>query len=236
MVIIGISCLYDEDSDYIQLRGEYCRAVEKAGALPLLIPVMKEKLLRELLQAVSGIVLSGGGDVDPYYYGEEPLPGHCRIYPARDMVELFLAREALRSNLPVLGICRGAQVLNIAAGGTIYQDLKLKEGTRLEHAQEAPRFHPFHEITVLDNTLLARALNGKKQMRVNSFHHQAVNELGRDLRICAVSPDGVIEGIESNSHPFALGVQWHPEGLADENVPGGMELFEALTRAAAGGH
>lgn len=234
MLPIGITCLYEGDpgGGFIRLGLDYIKSIESAGGAPVPVAVTSKKNLPAIIKIIRGLLLSGGEDVDPSCFGEEPLPGQGEITPLRDGLEIALARIALAKKIPVLGICRGAQVLNIAAGGGIYQDLRYKKGRLLEHMQKAPRDHPFHSISVFEETILCRALGGRRMIKVNSFHHQAIKKLGTGFRVNAVSPDGVIEGIESAAHPFALGVQWHPEALARKRIPGGREIFAAFVQAA----
>lgn len=233
MLPIGITCLHKTNTNQMQLSLDYLAAVEKAGGIPLPFTSVNIEAIKNYFKLIKGLVLSGGGDVDPFYYGEEPVAGHGEIFPERDWLELELARLALQKDLPVLGICRGAQVLCIALGGELYQDLKLKKGLLLEHMQKAPRHHPYHKVSVLGGTLLGQVLGEGKDFRVNSFHHQAIKRPGDELIIGAVAVDGVIEAVEAPGHTFILGVQWHPEALAAKGKPGGQELFDALLGAAA---
>ncbi len=233
MIPVGITCVLDEEQGVARLGQDYIQAVEKAGGIPVPIVTADEKLFTRLLDMVKALVLSGGGDLDPCFFGEEPCAGLGAISPRRDRQEIRLASLALERDLPVLGICRGAQVLNVAAGGTLYQDLASGRGPGLEHVQKAPRPHPFHSIKVEDRTLLKKALGGLASLKVNSFHHQAVKTPARGVKISALSPDGVIEGLEFPDHSFALGVQWHPENLARVGERGGQELFDALLQVAA---
>lgn len=232
MLTVGITCtyIYNYDRDHIELGMDYIRSIERAGCIPVPIALTGEKALPGLFKIIDGLLLSGGNDVDPSYFGEEPLPGQGEISPIRDRLEIALARMALDRRVPVLGICRGAQVLNIAAGGSIYQDLRYKKGKLLEHMQKAPRDHTFHDINVFEGTILGKILGGRKKIKVNSFHHQAIKKLGARFRASAVSSDGVVEGLESRDHSFAVGVQWHPEALARKNIPGGREIFTAFAR------
>jgi putative glutamine amidotransferase len=233
MIPIGITCSYHEDLNYVKLNMDYIRAVEKAGGVPVLIAITDESLIAGFMKIIRGLILSGGVDVDPNYYGEEPLPGHGEISPQRDMIEIEMAKIALKEKIPILGICRGAQVMNIASGGSLYQNIKMKNGDLLEHMQNAPRYHPYHHISVTKDTILWNILEKKEIVRVNSFHQQVIKKLGSGFRVSAVTSDGVIEGLEAEKHPFALGVQWHPEGHASRELPGGQEIFDALIRAAS---
>lgn len=233
MIPVGITCSYAERQNVFRLGAAYCRAVEKAGGLPFVIATLRSKGVVDYLNRISGLLLSGGGDVDPYFFGEEPLPGCGEITPQRDMLELALIREALRRKMPVLAVCRGMQVLNIACGGDIYQDLAMRQEPCLQHWQKAPEQYPTHRVDMAPETILARLFEEKKSIRVNSFHHQAVRKTGTGLQVAARSSDGVIEAVEMTDRPFVLGVQWHPELLSTGGMEGGQELFDAFLQAAA---
>lgn len=234
MLPIGVTCVYNENLNIGRLNFDYIRAIEKAGGVPVPVFILKEESILPLLKIIKGLLLTGGGDVDPYYFGEEPFVGQGEISPLRDRIEIKLTKAALKRNIPLLGICRGAQVLNIAAGGSIYQDIhlnRLEKGVPLEHMQKAPRYHPFHDINIVEGTLLSRILKGKGKIRVNSFHHQAIKKVAAGFRVNALASDGIIEGVESGAHFFALGIQWHPEALALKEFPGGQEIFNAFLQA-----
>jgi putative glutamine amidotransferase len=206
----------------------YVRAVARTGAIPVLLPAWGSRYLwQEMLRGVDGLLLSGGGDPDAALFGEDPLPGQGEVQPQRDAMEIHLARCALQEGMPLLGICRGAQVMSIAAGGTLHQDLQGIQ--KVQHDQRAPRSHPIHRVWIRRQSLLHR-LTRQDQLRVNSLHHQAVKAPGR-LHICAVAPDGVTEAVEMPGHPFALGVQWHPEWLEARHSHARV-LFAALRDAA----
>lgn len=222
--VIGITVNFDYTRVRIWLPAAYARSVEAAGGLPLLIPPLEEA--RSFLWAgLQGIIFPGGGDISPLYFGREPLPGLGEIDPGRDDLEIFLAREALRRDLPVLGICRGMQVLNVVAGGTVIQHLG--PGC-LRHFQRSPRCYPSHTVTITPGSRLS-AITGEEVLPVNSFHHQAVENLAPGFRKAALAPDGVVEAIESCRHRFALGLQWHPEALAHPSSPA---IFGELVKAA----
>lgn len=228
--VIGITCAWDEEAGRYFLGRFYTAAVEAAGGLPLLLPYpLPDSGMDRLLDLVDGLLLSGGGDVDPVYFGEEPVPGCGKITPERDDFELALTRRALSAGLPVLGICRGAQVLNIAAGGDIYQDIVTQVPGCLKHSQKAPRWCATHGIMVEGGTRLARIL-GSGSLRVNSFHHQAIRRPAPGFVVSARAKDGIIEAIESIGPAFALGVQWHPEAMWERNK-GSLALFTALVEA-----
>jgi putative glutamine amidotransferase len=188
----------------------------------------------DLINGLDGVLLSGGGDVDPFFCGEEPLPGTGNISPERDAFEIGLARLALVNGLPVLGICRGIQVLNIAAGGGICQDITLVTSAPLKHAQQAPRWYPTHGLEIYPGSLLSSLLGGSAT-RVNSFHHQAVNRVADGFIVSAHSPDGVIEGIESVGSSYAVGVQFHTGGNGERDRKF-LNIFKSLVEAAESFH
>lgn len=231
--LIGVTCAWDEAGGRLFLGRMYLEAVLAAGGTPLpLAYTPEEPSLSRIIEVVDGLILSGGADVDPVLFGEEPLPGCGEITPDRDVFEVALAGLALVSATPVLGICRGIQVLNIAAGGDIYQDIVSQAGAGLaKHFQDAPRWHPTHEINVGEGTLLASLLE-PGPLRVNSFHHQAVRRAAPGFVVSARSPDGVTEALESAEHPFALGIQCHPEALWKRH-PAFLGLFKGLCQAAS---
>lgn len=222
-VRIGITCNFHGFEN--RLSAAYVRAITRTGAVPLLFPVTSHRFSWEqMLQAVDGLLLTGGGDPDAIHFGEEALPTQGEIQPGRDKMELFLASRSLTRGIPVLGICRGAQLLSIAAGGTLHQDLA--EVARVQHDQKAPRSYPIHRVSVKRSSLLYRIV-GQERFRVNSMHHQAVKSPGEGAVISAVADDGVVEAVEYPHHPFALGVQWHPEWL-EKRVSHARKLFAAF--------
>ncbi len=221
---IGITSSMTEDYGQLILRQEYLQAIVRAGGVPLVLPPSWEaELIHAYTSLCQGFLLSGGGDVDPCYWGELPSPALANISPIRDYFEIGLTKMVLRAQKPILGICRGIQVLNVAQGGSLYQDLQ----TGMSHRQNAPRSHTFHDIVIERDSRIGGIL-GLLQTRVNSFHHQAVKEVAAGFVVSALSPDGVIEAIEAETG-FAVGVQWHPEDLRDV---GTAALFKALVEAA----
>lgn len=227
--VIGLSIGGDQRHPaYLRMRRTYPRAIEQAGGLPLLIPPMEDaSALREVVQVLDGIVFPGGLDVAPAHYGdEEAHPATC-VDDVLDSLELALAAWASAGDVPTLGICRGQQLLNVALGGTLIQDLPShRPDSEVAHAQAEPRTALTHELTVDPASRLAEVL-GVQQCLVNSFHHQAVDRLGRGLRPVAWAPDGVVEGVESVEHPWLLAVQFHPEELVGFHQPS-QRLFRAL--------
>ena len=208
--IIGISGNFGEKG--LELAEGYYRSVCAAGGIAVALPPIEdsEQILGQL-EHVDGILFSGGGDINPLLLGEEPLPQLGGVNPVRDSHELLLARLAYDRGIPMLGICRGLQVLVVALGGTIHQDIKtcLPDSNPLKHSQQMPRFTSSHTITALADSIIGKTLGTK--VAVNSFHHQAVATPGPLLRITATAADGIIEGVESTDFKSVIGVQWHPE-------------------------
>jgi putative glutamine amidotransferase len=235
--VIGITCteLQPEQADRPPRIGQnqsYIRAVSRAGAAPLLIPhITDEPRLRALYGRLDGILLSGGEDIDPAHYGER-VHEKCRTIAARrDETELMLARWAMDEGKPLLAICRGIQVLNVAQGGSLYQDIQAQiPGTeRHDWYPGYPRNHRPHTVTIAPGTRLAGIVE-ETSMPVNSLHHQALKKIAPGLVVTACAPDGIVEAVEADNHPFAVAVQWHPEELAD-NDPRAQHLFDALAEA-----
>ncbi|HWP29921.1 MAG TPA: gamma-glutamyl-gamma-aminobutyrate hydrolase family protein [Chloroflexota bacterium] len=234
--LIGISCAPQaphgrRPAGFRQNRS-YARAIVAAGGLPVLVPLLDdEAALRALYERLDGLLLPGGGDVNPACYGEAPRPdsGIDGVDDLLDHVELTLARWALAEGKPLLGICRGQQALNVAAGGTLYQDIQTQLAGALCHQHPEARTALVHPITVAPDSRLAAVL-GATELRVNSIHHQAVKALAPGFRAVAYAPDGVLEGIEHEHHPFALAVQFHPEELVPHHSPS-ARLFAAFVAA-----
>jgi putative glutamine amidotransferase len=194
-----------------RIYGAYISALEDAGLTPVLVtPLHSSSAVRSLLENCAGLVLSGGEDVDPARYGEAPIPELDAVSAERDALEWLAIDTALARNLPVFGICRGIQVLNVHMGGTLYQDVPAQRPDAVIHEQPEPWGQDAHEIAISENSLLSRIVRGSC-IRVNSFHHQAIKDLAPGLAVSARTEDGLIEGVEASSHPWLVGVQWHPE-------------------------
>ena len=218
------------------LMPSYVEAVIAAGGVPLLIPLgLDEDALRVLLSQVDGLMLTGGGDIAGEHYHSEHEDFIFNIDPDRDRVELFLAREAMAQDKPLLAICRGHQVLNVALGGTLYEDVTawMPGAIKHDYFELFPRNHTAHAIAIEPDSKLAAAL-GRREAQVNSLHHQGIRDLAPGLVAVAHAPDGLIESVEGVDHPFALGVQWHPENLIYD-APPMLSLFQGLVEAAADG-
>lgn len=236
--LIGITCstaLGDASHPAAyRLNQAYARAVAYAGGAPLLIPPLGAgEVTRHLFDALDGILLPGGADLQPATYSAAPHPKLGSVDPALDETELALARWALAEHKPVLGICRGQQCLNVAAGGTLYQDIASEIPGALTHRLE-PRTALAHPIGVEPGSRLAEIL-GTTRLEVNSLHHQSVREVAPPFLLVARAPDGVIEGLEHPDHPFAVTVQFHPEELVPGHQPS-ERLLAAFIAAAAAVH
>jgi putative glutamine amidotransferase len=212
---------------------DYVASVEQAGGRVRVLEVSESP--RKLLQELDGLVLTGGGDVDPVLYGEDRHPTVDDAEPGRDEFEIDLARRAVAEDLPLLAICRGAQVLNVAAGGTLVQDIPSEIASDLSHSIQEPKHAVAHDVHVSAGSHLERALgagviDAAHACRVNSRHHQSVGKVGAGLSATAIAPDGVVEAIERAGSTFCLGVQWHPENFwrTGEFAP----LFAAFVAAA----
>lgn len=205
----------------------YLEAIEAAGGLPVVIPPLPEEDMDELISRVSGVCLSGGPDIHPRAYGQKEDPSLGPTWVDLDDAELAVACAAIEANIPILAICRGAQALNVARSGTLFQDLPVRDGSHIRHRRGHGQPNISHPVEVAPDSLLARSL-GTTELTVNSFHHQSSDQLGRGLRAVAWSPDGVIEGIEAPGRDFVVGVQWHAEAMEDEPA---QRLFEAFVDA-----
>jgi putative glutamine amidotransferase len=214
------------------VNGAYIRAVQAAGGIPVLLtPHFTPEVQAALWQRLDGLLLTGGGDIEPGRFGEPRHPTVDDVAPARDELEIGLTRRALADDVPLLAICRGIQVLNVALGGTLVQDIASELPGALAHSQTAPRHEPTHAVKVMgEGTRLGRVL-GAAEIAVNSLHHQALKRLGEGLSPVAWAPDGVIEGVEMPGERFVLGVQWHPEELVGHD-PAARHLFAAVVDAA----
>jgi putative glutamine amidotransferase len=218
------------------IRPAYIEAIVAAGGIPILIPLgLSEEDLLTVLAEVDGLLLPGGGDVAPSLY--QGVSDHATIAgvdPDRDRVEFALVRAAVAQQKPLLAICRGHQVLNVALGGTLWEDVYSQmHGAALhDYYRSHPLNHLAHSVDVCPGSCLAHYL-AKPQTQVNSLHHQGIRRLAPELAVAAVAPDGLIEAVEAPGHPFALGVQWHPENLIHDD-PSMLALFRGLVEAASG--
>ena len=242
--VIGVTATLKEDLELVATRplGSFVRAdldyvvgVKQAGGVPVVLPPISPGAAEEMIRRLDGLLLSGGSDLDPRYYGEEPIPELNEVRPERDTFEMAALECALELGMPVFGICRGLQVLNVALGGTLYQDLpSQKTGYELlAHRQQTPKWQWTHEVEVDIGSEVAKIM-GATGLRVNSYHHQAIKELAEPLMEVAHAPDGVIEAVESPdlSERWLVGIQWHGEAMRDTQGSEHRNLFEAHVAAA----
>ena len=220
----------------VAMNQSYIRALSAAGCAPLLIPVLDDDVerLRAIYERLDGILFPGGADVAPKEYGEEPMNGLIDVQPERDHTELRLARWAFDDDLPTLGICRGQQLLNVALGGTLFQDLLHQKVTDVDHSGNdgRPRTALVHRVRLDPDSRLAQLID-ETSLDVNSLHHQAVKQVAAAMRISGTSEDGLIEAVESPDRRFWIAVQWHPEEIDD--LPWVQRLFTGFVRAASEG-
>ncbi|MGF1471380.1 MAG: gamma-glutamyl-gamma-aminobutyrate hydrolase family protein [Rubrobacteraceae bacterium] len=241
--IIGVTATLKEDVEtaatrplgrFVRTDLDYVEGVAQAGGVPLILPpVVRGKEIETIVDSLDGLLLSGGSDLHPDYYGEEPLPELGPTIPERDEFEMGLVEVALLRGIPIFGICRGMQVLNVAFGGTLYQDLPSQMAVDLtNHSQETPKSQPTHEVEFYPHTYTAEVA-GSSVIKVNSYHHQAIKELAGDLVVTARSSDDIIEAVEYRdlSERWILGVQWHAEAMRDAGREH-RRFFEAHVAAA----
>ena len=240
--VIAIPCRHDTSAYYSgreinSQNNSYIRAVVAAGGAPFLIPMeVDEPKLQALYRLADGVLFTGGGDIDPAFYNQTPHPATAGIQRERDTVELTLARWAIADKKPLLGICRGFQVMTVASGGTLYQDIatQLPKAGRHDFLQKRGGFsrdHLAHEVILDADSRLAKLL-GETSFLTNSLHHQALKTISDSFKVVGHAADGVPEAIELPDHPFCIGVQWHPEELVEktEHAP---KLFRAFIAASA---
>ena len=195
--------------DYI--KHEYFESILRAGGFPVLIPnIRNEKTINSFFDSVDGILITGGVDIHPRYFGQKPHSKLSRTTRARDYLEMKVIQIALKKNIPLLAICRGHQILNVAMGGTLYQDLSCIKQKTLIHSDQGQTGVNFHRANIEKKSLLYKII-GAQNIKVSSSHHQVIDKLGRGLKSTAFAPDGLIEAIEFPENDFTIGVQWHPE-------------------------
>jgi putative glutamine amidotransferase len=240
---IGVTAALREETEsiaqnpegrFVRTDLEYVKGVSEAGGVPVILPPsLSFRAAEALFDGLDGLLLSGGPDLDPGYYGEEPIPELGTTIPEWDALEMALLRLALKRGMPIFGICRGMQILNVALGGTLYQDVSSQLGAdAINHWQTTPKCQFTHEVEVLDGTYLAK-ITDRQRVEVNSYHHQGIKGLADVLTVAARCADGVIEALESRdfSDRWLVGVQWYPEGMRDVGSKH-RNLFEAHVCAA----
>lgn len=226
-VLIGITTFIELD-EFAKIRLTYASSIATAGGIPVLLsPIVDEQLAEQLAERLDGLILSGGGDVNPIHYNEKPHPKLDLVCDIRDQYEFQLARAFIARKKPIFAICRGSQVLNVVLGGSLIQDVPSQVDTKLLHSQKEERHVATHSIQIKPDSKLA-AILGEQQIDVNSFHHQSVKELPKSCRAIAYAPDGVVEAFEYEGDQFALAVQWHPECMpGDMHAPKLFQHFVA---------
>lgn len=227
---IGIViCGLENNRQYVT--DAYIQAVKSAGGLPIILPMVKSKAaIREYVELCDGFLFCGGGDITPLLFGQEPMNGIGKTDITLDLFQIRLMKQVLEAEKPVLAICRGMQVLNVACGGTIYQDLNETDFETINHMQTSlSRKDISHKVSFVLKSHMHRMLGPFAY--TNSFHHQAIERVGKDLIVTGTTGDDIVEAIEMPSHSFVLGVQWHPESMID-SAPNMKQLFFALVRYA----
>jgi putative glutamine amidotransferase len=229
--LIGLTCRWDEENERFYLPSEYAEAVAAAGGVPVLIPLVPEAAA-ELTARLDAVVLVGSAsDVDPVRYGQQRAPAVTKVHPQRDATDFAVLERAFHDKKPVLGICFGLQSLNVYLGGSLVQHIPESVPDAVEHNREAR-----HDVQIASASALAEWNQGALSINVNSWHHQALDRLGKGLRVAAVATDGVIEAVEGTSPDhFVVAVQWHPERIRKDE-PLSDRLFQELVKAARSGH
>lgn len=231
MTLVAVTSMHNRKDSRCSLSDAYIQAMESAGIIPVILsPCLSPEASVMALHRMDGLLLSGGTDMSPLHYGQQPRPGLGSIDSYRDEQEIALVREATKLGLPIFGICRGIQVINAVLGGTITQHIS-KDGEAIQHEQNAAGWHRHHHVEITPGTMLA-SIFGAGDIGVNSYHHQAVDQLAPGLVVSAISPDGVIEGVES-TNPWILGVQWHPELMVNRHREF-LGLFKVFAEACKG--
>lgn len=225
--VIGLTMFNEKNDDrvYSSLSNNYINSIRLAGGVPLLIPINEEDI-NQYIDMVDGVLFTGGGDLAPELYGESPIPELGDVSEERDSFELKLFNKVYEAGKPILGICRGCQLINVALGGTLYQDINAQLDNVEMHSPDKLRDEVQHSVNIDKNSLLYKLL-GKEELETNSFHHQAVKALGTNLRVTAKSKDDIIEAYESTNGSKLICVQWHPEDLVLK-YPYFLELFKYL--------
>lgn len=221
-----------DDERSVNLLNTYSAAIESSGGAPVLIPYTEsEELISHYVKVCDGVLFSGGCDIEPKRFGEETKATCGNIQKNRDALEFFFFKKAFEEKKPIMAICRGIQVINVALGGTLYQDIPTEIPSEIPHRQKEPRSMPSHEVKILSDTPLMELI-GKERMTANSFHHQAIKALGEGLEVMALADDGIIEAVYYNGENYILGYQWHPERLCaiDEDNKALFDDFLSVCR------
>lgn len=230
--IIGITSSHEKENGLRNYHRttvsiDYTKGVIEGGGIPIIIPTTNDiEIIKEQLKLIDGLILSGGPDINPVHYGEDFKEKIGVISPERDDNEIKILNEFLKTEKPILGICRGHQLLNIYFGGTLYQDLSYFEKEVLKHRQDLYPELEVHSVTIEKGSILENLYG--ESIRTNSFHHQVIKDLGKGFKVIARSNDGIIEGIEKIDHKFCLGIQWHPEMMVARGNKDMVKIFKLL--------
>ena len=228
--IVGVMPLWDDEKDSIWMLPGYMDGVRQAGGLPMIFPFTEDRQeLDQLVRICDGFLFTGGQDVSTALYRETPLEGLVTTCEKRDIMEGIVLEKALKADKPILGICRGIQFINVALGGTLYQDIPSQHPSETEHQQHAPYDIPVHDVMIIKDSPLHKCLNVDR-LSVNSYHHQAVNQLAPCLEPMAVSPDGLIEAVFMEGKTYLWAVQWHPE-FSFRTDPYSRMIFDSFVKA-----
>ena len=234
--VVGITGAYVFHNKFMEgtyVHHDYQKSVAVNGGIPIVLPFVEEKLASLMVDQCDAIILSGGEDVDPSVFKKDPHPNLGDTVLLRDNVELKIIERAMERNIPILAICRGIQILNVALGGTLIQDIPSQVEEAIKHSQSVNRNYDTHWVTIKENSKLASII-GETKTRVNSLHHQAIDVVADNLEVVAKSSDGVIEAVEhTNYASFLLGIQWHPESMAATNEKMNRIFSELIESASA---
>ena len=235
--LIGISGTHASGGS-TQVNATYINSVIRAGGVPIILPInANPEVLKKMVASIDALIMTGGEDIDPLkYYSEEPIPGQGEINPERDAFDIALIKLALERDIPLLGICRGHQLLNVACGGTLYQDIpsQLRSVQLVKHRQQAPSWYGTHSVKLEPNSVFAKIL-GTTTIVTNSFHHQAVKDVAPGFVITGRTSDGVVETMEKIGSPHVFSVQFHPEGPTAHGLDDFFPIFTYLIRLASSG-
>lgn len=231
--VIGITPSHNLENGNIRMSPDYLKAIKTAGGLPLLLPLdLDTESLNHVVQLCDGFLFSGGPDIHPFYLGEDTHINCGQVSPKRDALEFALLPLVMEAKKPILGICRGAQVINTVLGGDLYQDIpsQTERSFPVCHNQPFEGWLAAHHVAVREGSRLYRIAGNSLEISVNSFHHQAVRKIGEGLTVAAVSPDGIAEALEMPDYPYLLALQWHPERMW-ENDPTSAQVFKSFIEA-----
>lgn len=237
---IGITMTQEAAENQFEVWQEYIDAIVAGGGIPILLPSESHyNFYEEYLGLIDGLLLSGGQDILPNCYGEESIEGFkldWEMTPDRDEFEIEMTKKAMNLDMPILGICRGIQILAVANGGSLYQDIEaeIERDIKIRHYQESPWWFQCHKVSLIDNSIISNIYQ-KRHLETNSLHHQSVKKVPEGFNVTAVTADGVVEAMESLNHTFILGVQWHPERLLPRNKKWAL-LFKSFCQASINYH